>query len=129
MTLHSLGRLAAALLGAVLLVSAVAKLARPGQATGSAAALGVPVWSVVAVPWVELVLGALLVAGLLLPWTAVAAGLLVVAFTVVVLRVLARGEHPPCRCFGSLTAGRVTWWSVVRNLALVGLAALAPTGA
>lgn len=121
-------RLAALVLGVVLLVSAVAKLARPGGARESAAGLRVPVWSAVAVPWVELVLGSLLVAALLLPWSAVAAGLLVLAFTAVLVRVLARGEHPRCRCFGSLTAGRVTWWSVGRNAVLLVLAAVAALG-
>ncbi len=125
MTLATAGRLAALVLGAVLVGSAVAKLARPGNAAEAAAGLGVPVRAAAAVPWAELVLGALLVAGLLLPWTAVLAALLLLAFTVVLLRVLARGEHPRCRCFGSLTAGRVTWWSVVRNLVLLALAVLA----
>jgi Methylamine utilisation protein MauE len=127
-TLEAAGRLAAVALGLVLLLSSVAKLARRGNASEAAGALGVPVWAAMAVPWVELVLGALLVAGLLLPWTAAAAALVLVAFSVVLLRVLVRGEHPRCRCFGSLTAGRVTWWSVARNVVLLALAGLAMSG-
>jgi len=124
-TLEAAGRLAAVALGVVLLVSAAAKIARPGNAAEAAAGLGVPVWAAASVPWAELVLGALLVAGLLLPWTALLAAGLLLAFTVLLLRVLARGEHPRCRCFGSLTAGRVTWWSVARNVVLLALAGLA----
>jgi Methylamine utilisation protein MauE len=98
-TLETAGRLAAVVLGIVLLVSAAAKIARPGNAAEAA--------------------------GLLLPWTALLAAGLLVAFTVLLLRVLARGEHPRCRCFGSLTAGRVTWWAVARNVVLLALAGLA----
>jgi hypothetical protein len=121
----SAGRLAAVVLGAVLVVAAGAKLAQPGWARRGAAGLGVPVWLAAAVPVVELVLGSLLVAGLLPPWAALAAALLLAAFTAALLRVLARGEHPVCACFGSLTTGRVGWWSVARNVALLALAAVA----
>lgn len=124
----SVGRVAAVLLGGVLLVSAVAKLARPGSAREAAAGLGVPVVAAAAAPWLELVLGALLVAGVLPPWPAVAAGLLLVAFTAVLVRVLVRGEHPRCACFGSIGSGRVTWRSVVRNAGFLALAAAAILG-
>jgi uncharacterized membrane protein YphA (DoxX/SURF4 family) len=127
-SLDRAGQAAAVVLGAVLLVAAVAKLARPGSVAASAAGLRVPVWAAAAVPWVELVLGALLVAGALAPWPALAAGLLLVSFTAVLVRALRHGEHPRCACFGSLGSGRVTWRSVVRNLVFVALAVVAAVG-
>ena len=112
---------AAVVLGVALLVAGGAKLASrtwPADARG----LGAPGWSVPVVPWVELVLGALLVVGVLRPLVAIATALLLVAFTVLLSARLARGERPPCACFGRLSTRPISWWSVVRNLVLVGLA-------
>jgi uncharacterized membrane protein YphA (DoxX/SURF4 family) len=112
---------ASVVLGVAMLVAGGAKLASrtwPADARG----LGAPGWSVPVVPWVELVLGALLVVGVLRPLVAIATALLLIAFTVLLSARLARGERPPCACFGRLSTRPISWWSVVRNLVLVGLA-------
>ena len=75
--------------------------------------------------WVELVTGALLVAQAARPVPALVALALMLAFTVLIVRRLAAGEHPPCACFGAWSARPLGWWHVARNLALIGLSVLA----
>ena len=88
-------------------------------------AFGTPSVLVPVVPWVELALGALLLAGFGLPWTALAAVALLGMFTVAVAVNLARGRHPPCACFGSLSRRPLGPAVVVRNLILLTLAIVA----
>jgi peroxiredoxin/uncharacterized membrane protein YphA (DoxX/SURF4 family) len=55
-----------------------------------------------------------------------AAGALVLlaAFVAVIAVNLARGRHPDCHCFGQLHSGPAGWTTLMRNLALAGVAAL-----
>ena len=97
--------------GVVLLVAGAAKLAdrSPGN---------VPP----AVPWLELLLGALLVTGVGGRWTAVPAATLLAAFTVVVVQRLRAHDPAPCGCFGELSKRPVGYRTLVRNVGLVLLA-------
>jgi len=76
-------------------------------------------------PYLELVLGALLVAQLFAPWPAVLALGLLLAFVVVILRRLRDGSRPPCSCFGSRSKRPLGAYHVVRNLVLIALAVVA----
>lgn len=118
---------AAVVVGGVLLVAAVAKLARPGEWRAQSAGLGVPWALAVVVPFVELSIGALLLVQLqrtVVAWAAVA---LFVAFTVLLVVRLSQGRRPPCACFGSLSAKPIGPGQLVRNAVLVVLAVLAAT--
>lgn len=119
------GTLAAAALGLVFLAAAATKLGDLRAWPAQAAALGAPARVVPMVPWWELVLGALLVVGAARPWPAVLAGLTLVVFTVLIVRVLRRGQHPPCACFGSVRPRPLGWRHVARNGVLVVLAVVA----
>ena len=77
------------------------KLRDPRGWLRQAADMGVGRTLSTVVPWVEIVVGASLAAGLLMPWPAVAAGVLLVAFTVVIALRIADGSRPPVRCFGA----------------------------
>ena len=77
------------------------------------------------VPWVEIVIGALLVAQLFEPWPAVAAIALLVAFTVVIGLRLLDGSRPPCACFGSRSQRPLGAYHVLRNVGLLALAVIA----
>ena len=72
-------------------------------------------------PWIEIGLGALLVAHVGLPWTAWAAVALLAAFTVWL--VTHRGV--PCACFGAWSRRPAGWREVVRNLVLIGVSLVA----
>lgn len=92
-----------------------------------ARALGAPLPTVVVplLPWVEIVLGAVLVAGVGLPWSAWAAVLVLAAFTALLGVRLAQGRRPVCACFGRLSARPIGPGAVARNLVLLALAVLA----
>lgn len=59
---------------------------------------------------------------------AVLAIALLAAFTLGIIVNLARGNRVDCHCFGSLSHKPLSWWSVVRNIALIALAAVVLTG-
>lgn len=75
-------------------------------------------------PYLELVIGVMLVLGLLARVAAVGAVLLFVVFTALVVYDLTRGQQQSCHCFGRISAERLTPIAVVRNLLLLGLSAL-----
>ena len=102
--------LARILVGVVLLVAGAAKLADRTSDTPPA------------VPWLELLLGALLVTGVGGRWTAVPAATLLGAFTVVVVQRLRVGDTAPCGCFGELSKKPVGYRTLLRNVVLVLLA-------
>lgn len=111
-------------LGLALVVAAVAKLAAGVRWVDQAATLGVRRPIAVALPWFELTVGATVAAGLAEPWPAVIAVGLLVVFTAWIAVHLVRGDHPPCACFGALSAAPLSWWHVARNVALIALGAL-----
>lgn len=110
-------------LGVVFVLAGASKIARGREWPVQAAAMGTPKPVALAVPWWELLVGALLVTGLLSPWPSFAAALTLVAFTALLARRLSRGEHPPCACFGAWSTTPLGWHHVVRNLVLLAIAA------
>lgn len=111
-------------IGLVLLVAGAAKLRQPAW-PATARAFGAPRWLVPVLPWVELTMGALLLAGIGLPWTARSALAMLAAFTAIVARKLHQGDAAPCGCFGEATPRPVDSQTLRRNLMLCLLAALA----
>jgi uncharacterized membrane protein YphA (DoxX/SURF4 family) len=110
----------------VLLVSGTLKIRQPAW-PAAAAAFGTPRLLIPVVPWVEVVLGALLVAQVGGPWPPLAALVLLVAFTVAVGRHLVRGDQVPCACFGASSTRPLDAMTLSRNLALCALALAAVT--
>lgn len=113
-------------LAAVLGVSAMAKLRDPASLDAAFTQLKVPAaldrgWLKRSVPWFEL---ALAVALLVAPWPVgalAAAGSLALfaVYTVLIARAWRAPEEADCHCFGALAPGRVTGWTVGRNVLLV----------
>src|SRR5688572_30410929 len=113
-------------LGSTWMLAGLAKLVRkepPGQAvagSGLVPRFAAPIIAA-ALPWIELGLGSLLLAG---KWTALAAlgsAALLGVFSLVLGVKLARGERIECRCFGHWSRGPASGWTVVRNAGLIGL--------
>ena len=120
--------IAAVIVGIAFLAAGASKIAA-GPAWGSQArGLGAPALVVPFVPWIELVIGALLVAQVARSLAAVAAFVLLAVFTALIAYRLAQGERPPCACFGAWSAKPIGPSNIVRNLALMALAALALLG-
>ncbi len=105
-------------------MAGVAKLCQPAWPT-TAAGFGAPAWLVPVLPWGEVVLGALLVAGIGLPWTAMAAAAVLAVFAVAVGIRLRRNDTVPCGCFGETSPQPVGRDTVVRNVLLVIMALMA----
>jgi len=80
-----------------------------------------PVWAVELVahvlPWFELLLGILLIAGLWRRVSTVAASLLLVVFFSLMVRALAKGMQIDCGCFGP--GERLSWVTLLRDGALL----------
>lgn len=111
--------------GLVLLVAAVSKISRPERWRAEAAGMGVAGPLVTVVPWIELVLGGVLVAQVqrhVAAWGAVA---LLLAFTMSIAVRLAQGRRPPCACFGGWSARPIGARHLVRNGVFITLAVLA----
>jgi hypothetical protein len=123
-----IGRIAAIALGLMFVVSGGFKLADGPAWPKMAADLGVSRPLAIAVPWYELVLGALLLTSLFSPWVELLAAVTLVVFTVVIVRRLLDGSRPPCACFGSRSNKPLGRRHVVRNLGLLAVAVLAVVG-
>ena len=120
-----LGFLAEVSLGIVFVVAGASKVARGREWPVQAADLGAPRPVALAVPWWEIVVGALLVAGLGSPWAALAALVTLIGFTLAIVVQLRRGRHPQCACFGAWSTAPLGLRHVVRNVGFVALAVLA----
>lgn len=116
------------LLAAVFAVAGVAKLLDREGSRRSLAEFGVPPRLQATIAWL-LPATEIAIAIALLPagssrWAAIAAAVLLVAFIAGIARAMARGRAPDCHCFGQLhsaPAGRTT---LIRNSALVAVAAI-----
>lgn len=123
-----MGVAASVAVGLALLLAGTAKIAVGGRWPAEARSMGAPGWTVPVVPWLEIVLGAAMVAAVrreVTSWPVV--GLLVV-FTALIVSNLVRGRRPVCACFGALGARPLGWGHVVRNGVLIALAVTAAVG-
>lgn len=125
------------MMGAFLLVArfalaavfAVAGIAKLRDSRGSRKSLGdfgvpaalTPVFAVL-LPLGELACAIALLRGHWAVKGAVGAIALLTVFSVAITASLARGRAPDCHCFGQLSRSPVSWWTLVRNLALLVLA-------
>ena len=80
-------------------------------------------------PWFEIVIGVLLIIRLAPAVVGTVCVVVLAAFTMALIRVLATGQRPPCMCFGVTRARPLSWFSVVRNVALLGAAVAVIAGA
>jgi uncharacterized membrane protein YphA (DoxX/SURF4 family) len=121
----TVGVIAAILLGAAFVLAGASKLAAGSGWSAQAAGLGAPVWSIRPLPWVELVLGAVLISNLVRRPAAIAALVVLLVFSSLLIARLREGRHPPCACFGAWSARPLGPGHLVRNGALVVLAVIA----
>jgi hypothetical protein len=61
----------------------------------------------------------MLLVGLWTRLAAFASGLFLLVFTTAVVINLLRGRSFECNCFGQIHRGKIGWWSVARNVALI----------
>ncbi len=116
---------ASIVVGVAFVVAGASKIAAGGSWPAQARGLGAPAWTIPIVPWVEIVVGALLIAQAVPPWPAIAALVMLVAFTALIGNSLAHGRRPPCACFGAWSAKPIGPAHLARNAVLIALAVLA----
>lgn len=123
--MSTVGVIASVLLGAVFVVAGASKLAAGERWRANARELGAPDVAAVVVPWVELVIGALLIVQLWVPWPALAAAVMLIAFSVLLAVRMSDDDRPSCACFGQWSATPIGRGHLARNAALLVLAAVA----
>jgi uncharacterized membrane protein YphA (DoxX/SURF4 family) len=117
------------LLGAVFIVASIDKIAHPAEFAEIVENYQIlPVHLVniasIVLPWLEALLGALILFGLWLPGATALASLLLVVFLAALSSAVARGIDVHCGCFSTNAAGPAhTAWSVARDLLFLLLAA------
>ena len=73
------------------------------------------------VPYIELILGGLLIAGVQEVPARIASIVLLSSFTALLIARLAAGERPPCACFSFRSTRPIGWSNVTRNAGLLAL--------
>lgn len=123
-----LSDIAGVLLGVVMCFAGGAKVARGDRWSSEARSMGAPSMTIPFVPWVEIIVGALLVARLATTIVGIVALAVIVVFTALVIANLLAGRHPVCACFGAWSTKPLGWRHVVRNVVLAGLAVVSLLG-
>ena len=121
----SLAVVAAIVVGAAFLLAGGAKIAAGPSWPVQATTLGAPSVVIPIVPWTEIVVGALLCAQVARPVFASIAAVMLLAFSALLALRLAKGQHPPCACFGSWSAKPLSWKHLARNAVLLAIAIVA----
>jgi uncharacterized membrane protein YphA (DoxX/SURF4 family) len=119
------GVVASVVVGLLFVLAGASKLAIGPAWTEQARGFGAPRWAAPVVPWVELAIGAALVAQLARPFPAIAAIAMLVVFSVLIARHLRAGRAPTCACFGAWSAKPVGPGHLARNAAFLAVAVLA----
>ena len=117
----SAGYWSAAIVGAVFVYAGMQKVQDKPRWEAEAAALGVKQNFARPLPWLETLIGASMILGGVAGLMRLVALALLAAFTAVIIGNLRRGNRPPCACFGSRRPTPISWWTVVRNMALMAL--------
>ncbi len=73
------------------------------------------------VPYIELIVGGLLIVGMQELPVRIAAIVLLSSFTVLLVARRAAGERPPCACFSFRSTRPIGWSNVTRNAGLLAL--------
>jgi uncharacterized membrane protein YphA (DoxX/SURF4 family) len=123
------GLVAGVVLGLIFIAAGVLKLVAGPDWLKQAADMEVSRPLAIAVPYVEIVVGVLLVTQLFTPWPAVVAVLMLLVFTTVIIRRIRDGSRPPCGCFGSKSKRPLGAYHLVRNLLFLSLALVAALAA
>lgn len=123
--MSTVAQVAALALAAVFVIAAGAKLRSPAATATELAELRLRFPTALAwlLPAIEIVVAAMLI--LAPAWGGIVAFALLAAFTAVLVGVVRSGRSVSCRCFGGLSTKPISKLTLVRNGALLALAAVA----
>jgi uncharacterized membrane protein YphA (DoxX/SURF4 family) len=123
--MNIVGTIASVVVGLVFVVAGASKLAAGHRWPAQARDLGAPRWVAVALPWAELVVGALLVVQLFVPWPAIAAMVMLLGFSTLLAIRMQDADRPSCACFGQWSDSEIGVGHLARNGVFLALAVLA----
>ena len=83
--------------------------------------LGAPAFVIPIVPYIEVILGSLLIAGFAMIPVVVASIAALSSFTVLLARRLIAGDRPPCACLSFRSTKPIGYSNIVRNLSMLAL--------
>lgn len=116
-------------LGFIFVYAAMEKITQPAEFAKAIAnyhflpQLSVNLFALV-LPWMELLAGLALIAGVHVRGSALLLAVLLTAFTCAVALALARGLDISCGCFGTTSASKVGWTHLLENIAMLAGAVL-----
>jgi len=111
----------AALVGVIFIFAGVQKFIARELWPAQAKRLGAPTFAIPTVPYVEVVLGSLLIAGLAAKTVLIASIVALSSFTVLLVLRLAAGDRPPCACLSFRSTKPISWSNIVRNFLMLAL--------
>lgn len=111
----------AALVGVIFFFAGVQKFIARDMWPTQAKRLGAPSFAIPTVPYVEVVLGSLLIAGIAANIVLVASIVALSSFTVLLALRLAAGDRPPCACLSFRSTKPIGWNNIVRNFMMLAL--------
>ena len=123
-----LGVIASTIIGVTFVVAGASKLSAVQAWKESARSMGSPTPIAAIVPWLEIVIGGLVVARIALPWSAMGLAVMLVGFTVLIVSHLFAGRRPGCGCFGEGSVVPLGPRHLIRNAVLLVIAVGAALG-
>ena len=111
----------AALVGVIFIFAGVQKFIARDMWPTQAKRLGAPSFAIPTVPYVEVVLGSLLIAGIAANIVLGASIVALSSFTVLLTLRLAAGDRPPCACLSFRSIKPIGWNNIVRNFLMLAL--------
>ena len=111
----------ASIVGVIFIFAGIQKFVAREQWPAQAKRLGAPTFVIPTVPYIEVILGSLLIAGFAMIPVVVASIAALSSFTVLLARRLIAGDRPPCACLSFRSTKPIGYSNIVRNLLMLAL--------
>ena len=111
----------ASIVGVIFIFAGVQKFIARELWPAQAKRLGAPSFAIPTVPYIEVVLGSLLIAGVATSAVLAASIVALSSFTVLLSLRLVAGDRPPCACLSFRSTKPIGWNNIVRNLMMLAL--------
>lgn len=120
--------IAGVILGILMCFAGGTKIAQGSQWPIEARAMRAPELAIPVLPWVEIIIGALLMTRVQTTAIGLSALVLLCSFSGLILANLLAGHRPVCACFGNFRPRPLGWRHLFRNGVLAALAVISMLG-
>ena len=111
----------ASIVGVIFIFAGIQKFVARELWPSQAKRLGAPVFAIPTVPYIEVILGSLLISGIAAVPVVIASIAALTSFTVLLALRLISGDRPPCACLSFRSTKPIGWNNIVRNLLMLAL--------